>query len=283
MKEIIVIADDLGFCSSVDRGIIEAWRKKVISGASLLANFSVFNKTVSLVKKYELEVGFHLNLTQGKPVSPSGQIKTLIDKKGDFLEKEKLLILLILGQISKKHLQREIRSQILKIEKTGLKVNFANSHQNAHLFPGVFKIFLEELKRVGIKNVRSPLDCSLGQWRCFLEKPARKFLLFCFGILANRNLDRKKFFCPDHFFSFTLRKNYSVRELIEFLENLSGERIEISFHPGYADIELKKAKTYLVDQREKELEFILSPGFKNLLGSKFFKLSRYSLIKNGND
>jgi predicted glycoside hydrolase/deacetylase ChbG (UPF0249 family) len=75
---LIVTADDFGFCSERDRGILEAYREGVVTSACLLVTGSSVEKAVCMAKEGELALGMHLNLTEGPPVSAPEDVPTLL-------------------------------------------------------------------------------------------------------------------------------------------------------------------------------------------------------------
>ena len=66
---LIVTADDFGYATERDKGIIEAFNNGIITRASLLVNGSSATSTaVELAQQHGLALGIHLNLTEGKSV-----------------------------------------------------------------------------------------------------------------------------------------------------------------------------------------------------------------------
>src|SRR5689334_10835689 len=79
MRNLIVNADDLGWTAGVNRGIAEAHRHGIVTSASLLANGGAFADAVKTANELPgLGVGVHLNLSDGAPVAPAGQVRTLL-------------------------------------------------------------------------------------------------------------------------------------------------------------------------------------------------------------
>jgi predicted glycoside hydrolase/deacetylase ChbG (UPF0249 family) len=79
MKRLIVNADDFGLAESVNRGIIVAHRDGILTSASLLANGSAFDQAIAASRQFpQLSVGVHLNISEGRPVSPAAQIPSLV-------------------------------------------------------------------------------------------------------------------------------------------------------------------------------------------------------------
>src|ERR1700760_3328441 len=69
MKRLIVNADDFGFTSDVNEGIVEAHRDGILTATTLMANGAAFDHAVSLARETpSLDVGCHLVLVQGRSV-----------------------------------------------------------------------------------------------------------------------------------------------------------------------------------------------------------------------
>src|ERR1700761_7926718 len=85
MKNLIVNADDLGWTEGVNRGIVEAHRKGLVTSTSLLANGCAFESAVKAARRNpELGVGVHLNLCDGVPKAPVKEVSGLVNGGGRF-------------------------------------------------------------------------------------------------------------------------------------------------------------------------------------------------------
>ncbi|MDQ2841395.1 MAG: ChbG/HpnK family deacetylase, partial [Acidobacteriota bacterium] len=66
MKRLIINADDFGFTSDVNAGIVQAHREGVLTSTTLMANGNAFDAAVRLASETpSLDVGCHLVLVQG--------------------------------------------------------------------------------------------------------------------------------------------------------------------------------------------------------------------------
>lgn len=83
-KQLIINADDFGLTRAVNYGILDAFLNHDISAASLMVNTPATMHAVELIKKYQLPVGIHINITLGKPLSSKELVDTLVDKNGCF-------------------------------------------------------------------------------------------------------------------------------------------------------------------------------------------------------
>ena len=78
--EIIVTADDLGICPARNRGILRAVRAGVVTSASLMANGVASSPAVRdfIAEGKQQQLGLHLNLTEGRPLSPARLVPSLL-------------------------------------------------------------------------------------------------------------------------------------------------------------------------------------------------------------
>ncbi len=64
MEQLIINADDFGYCHERNRGIVECFQQEAISHATILVNFGDSSKeAIRLANEHSIPVGLHLNLT----------------------------------------------------------------------------------------------------------------------------------------------------------------------------------------------------------------------------
>ena len=85
MKKIIVNADDFGLCSGTVSGILAAWRKGIVTSASLLVTTPSCDLALKAALSHpKLDMGIHLSFTEGSPVLPAAEVPSLVDDSGRF-------------------------------------------------------------------------------------------------------------------------------------------------------------------------------------------------------
>src|SRR5262249_40646690 len=109
MKKLIVNADDFGLTESVNRGVLEAHHRGILTSATLMANGAAFESAVALARAApRLGVGVHLNLSEGRPVSDPGSVPSLVDERGPFYASPvRLLARILLGEVRLEEVERE--------------------------------------------------------------------------------------------------------------------------------------------------------------------------------
>src|SRR2546426_614089 len=124
MKQLIVNADDFGLTSGVNRAIIEGHCHGIITSATLMANMPGCDEAVQLARAHRSRgVGLHFNITQGRPIAPAAQIRSLTDGGGEFLTSSTALLWRSLaGRLQTEEVITELRAQIEKTLATGLRL-----------------------------------------------------------------------------------------------------------------------------------------------------------------
>src|SRR5574337_787269 len=124
MKQLVVNADDFGLTEGINRGILEAHRRGILTSTTLLANGAALESAVALaIESPQLGVGIHLNLTQGRPVSDPYRVPSLVDEGGCFFGgPASLARRILLGKVRPAEVEREFAAQIEKVRGAGLEM-----------------------------------------------------------------------------------------------------------------------------------------------------------------
>lgn len=179
-------ADDLGATISVNRGIMIAWEKGGVDGASVLANGDALDAAAAEVNRHperRLRLVAHLNLSEARCVATDSDVHLLINRDGHlqwgFLG---LWLLWTRSNASaRQHLLDQItiewRAQISKIQRAFAPRNIdaLDGHIHIHMLPFTFPIAVNLAKEFGIGQIR-------------ISRELRHFSLrdsFRFGCLAN--------------------------------------------------------------------------------------------------
>uniref|UniRef100_A0A1I8G0T2 Carbohydrate deacetylase n=1 Tax=Macrostomum lignano TaxID=282301 RepID=A0A1I8G0T2_9PLAT len=109
--------------------------------------------------------GLHLNLTEGRPVCPPGQVPSLVNPDtGRFLGKLGFRAALSAGQVSRSDILAEAGAQFARFAELfdGRPAGHADGHQHAHSLPGLAaSAFAEAAAAAGVHRVRVPAECRL--------------------------------------------------------------------------------------------------------------------------
>ncbi|MBI5308075.1 MAG: ChbG/HpnK family deacetylase, partial [Planctomycetes bacterium] len=124
-KKLIVCADDFGLTEGVNEGIVDAYRKGIVTRTSIIANGRAFDHAVLSAKKNEgLKVGIHLTLVEEVPVDQRKKNNSLTGPNGKFpLDYKAFLVRYIYRKINPNEVYLEWESQIRKALGSGLEIN----------------------------------------------------------------------------------------------------------------------------------------------------------------
>src|SRR5688572_29977200 len=86
MTQIIITADDFGMCSSVNDAIFACARSGTVTSTGVMVNMKAGHEAGAFRKELPaISVGLHWTITQGQPVLPAEQVKSLVARDGDFV------------------------------------------------------------------------------------------------------------------------------------------------------------------------------------------------------
>lgn len=185
-NKLIITADDYGICESVNRAIDECIESKVVLSTNVMTNMEYAFEASELKKKFPyVSVGLHFNFTVGKPLSQIDDIKSLVDENGVFLSFAQI------REKCKKHTYKfddiacEMKAQYQRyLEICGVP-DYWNTHENVHVYPGIYQLFRDVSLEFGIRKMRSHqrifIPSSTGRndkslmWT--LTNPIKQFML----------------------------------------------------------------------------------------------------------
>lgn len=154
-KRLIVNADDFGFDPEATTAILRLLQKNKLSSTTVMANLVKSEDLIRLKNIPRIGVGIHINLLDGKPISPSNLIPSLLDQDGLFLNAKSIFKKALSGKISSREIGIEIKAQVDFLLDYGLNLTHADSHQHLHHFPILGKLIREQLSSLGIKKIRN--------------------------------------------------------------------------------------------------------------------------------
>jgi predicted glycoside hydrolase/deacetylase ChbG (UPF0249 family) len=170
--------------SAVDEGIFECFDHGVLTSTSILANgpsaaaalermrlLNATPKERESPMRLELcdpsapfDLGVHLNLVQGRPLTGERYPGELLDDEGRFVDIGRLFWSVISsGGRWIEAITAELSAQIAWVADHGVQPTHVNGHRYVELVPGVGEAMLSLLPRYAIHVVRSPLESGL--WR----------------------------------------------------------------------------------------------------------------------
>jgi hopanoid biosynthesis associated protein HpnK len=280
MKKIIINADDFGLSAGVNEGIVRAHREGVLSSATLMANMPGFAEAVALAKENpELGVGVHLNLLRGLPLSDPAKIAPLLGPDGRFLiSPKKLLGRILSGKAGRVVLEREMRAQIEKVLRAGLKPSHLDSEKHMHAFPPVFRVAIDLAVEYGIGKVRFIKEIGLSRHASQSAKAV--FLSLCCARVAGR-IKAAGLVIVDRFYGISNSGRMTAADLRRLIERPEEGSVEIMVHPGLVRPELFALEAltgpyYINRFREGEWRAVTDPSVKALFDDPGRRLISYN-------
>jgi hopanoid biosynthesis associated protein HpnK len=278
MRRLIVNADDFGLTSGVNRGILEAHSRGILTSATLMACGTKFQEAAALASQaVELSIGCHVVLVDGTPCLNSAEVSSLVAGPVPCFRQSliRFASLATTGRLDHDQIEAEITAQIRKLQSAGIHVSHLDSHKHTHMFPAVFKPLLRAASACGVRAVRNPFEplvfASNGNWK-------RRFKL---GILRGyrtgfaRHLAETGLVTPDGCIGIVATGGLTLATFTSLIENLPEGTWEFVSHPGYSDADLDKVTTRLRRSRDNELAILTSPNVKELIRREGIELVSY--------
>lgn len=268
-RRLIVNADDFGRSSSINRAVIEAHRRGILTTASLMVNGETVEEAVSLAKENpKLGVGLHLSLCCGTSSLARSEIPDLVDVDQNFSNNAPLAgFRYFVNRRCHPQLEREITAQFQRFRATGLPLDHVNGHLHFHLHPTVFKIIRLNAHRWGIRQMRLTRDpfflnvkLAGGRWFYRLSHAVIFRALSC---RARPHLHRLKIRSTEHVFGLLQNAFVDEAYLCALLPRLPPGDSELYSHPS-------------LDEFKNEFDALVSPALRELIDRLGIKLIRYS-------
>jgi predicted glycoside hydrolase/deacetylase ChbG (UPF0249 family) len=290
MKNLIVNADDLGWTEGVNRGIVEAHRKGLVTSTSLLANGCAFGSAVTAARNNpELGIGVHLNLSDGAPKAPADKVRGLLNGDGRFEGgPENLLLRIASRSLPLDEVEREWSAQIQTIVDAGIEPTHLDGHKHVQMLPGLFEIALKLAKKHKIRAIRvaheeSKLRTALSSGDnqntgVLLKQGVQARGLKLLAHDAKEMAERVGIATADYFCGIAQTGVLTRAGVEKLLTSLPDGTTEVMCHPGYADEDLRKSDTRLQESRKTELTILTDPGVRKLVATLGIRLINYGLV-----
>jgi predicted glycoside hydrolase/deacetylase ChbG (UPF0249 family) len=290
LKNLIVNADDLGWTEGVNRGIVEAHRRGLVTSTSLLANGRAFTSALAVSRELpELGIGVHLNLSDGPPTAEATRVSGLLNSAGQLEGSPESLLLRIAGRkLRLAEVEREWDAQIAKVKEAGISPTHLDGHKHVHMLPGLFEVALRMAKKHGVSAIRiaheesrlrSLLSASEGlQKSVQLKQGMQARGLKLLARDARKMAERAGIASADYFCGIA-QTGVIHREGVErLLAGLPNGTTEFMCHPGYADQELRETPTRLQESRATELGILTDVSIRKLVAMKGIRLINYGFL-----
>lgn len=274
MKRVLIVnADDCNLTPGVTRAILDCHDRGILTSTTFMANLPVRKETVrELLKRKNLGVGIHLNVTFGTPLSKPAKIKSLLGTDGLFRPDLKSVGAPLAGARSKNgrgqapplpvshEVTLEYQAQIDRFtEVFGRKPTHLDTHHQVHDHPFFLKVLCEAAEKNAL-----PVRKSSAMFRHF------RMLVgwnpkACGSPAKASGDDFGAVRTTDFFFGNLSPEGYWTREpLTVILQNLPSGVSEIMCHPGRHDKALEAVSSFR-EGRQKEWELLRSSFLRTLV------------------
>jgi predicted glycoside hydrolase/deacetylase ChbG (UPF0249 family) len=265
-RGLVVIADDFGAGAATNRGIAEASAAGSLSATVLLVNGPAADHAAGL--ELAALVGWHPNLTTGRPVSDPASVPDLVRPSGEMGPLPRFLRRALVGAVPRDQVRRELAAQLARfVALTGHLPEVVTTHHHVGIFPPVGDALRQVLReancRPWLRRVREP-------WPR-LRLPGERIKRVVLGAYGRREARRQAaeglpgadwlegIGSPTGAFH---QADFFERRLPEFAHGL----VELMCHPGHPDDELRRwdpdGDEASLAGRPGELRQLLAPSFR---------------------
>ena len=287
MRRLIINADDFGLTAGVNRAIIEAHTRGIVTSSTLMATGPAFADAVRLAKETPLlSVGCHVVLIDGVPVLDAARLPTITSRNsrparfGHSLKS--FAARALTRRLNPAEIEAETTAQIRKIQSAGISVSHIDSHKHSHLFAAVLRPVLRAALACGVQAVRNPfgprkplkssdLLARPSLWVRYAEVRLLRTLSGKFRDAARR----QGMVTPDGTLGIVVTGALDEKLFRAIAAIIPEGTWEFVCHPGYNDADLQQTNTRLSDSRETELRLLTMPEAKRLLEDQGIALISY--------
>ncbi len=156
---LIVCADDAGFAERSDHAILRCFREGVVRVASVSVTQPRAQQFVAEASAAGLEVGLHLDLTEGPPLT--GAIPGLAPDGRPFLRDKAATWALLRREpdgVLADALANEILAQWERLLSFGARPSHLNGHNHMHVLPAARRGLRRLMETHDVPHVRVPID-----------------------------------------------------------------------------------------------------------------------------
>ncbi|HEV2470935.1 MAG TPA: ChbG/HpnK family deacetylase [Candidatus Sulfotelmatobacter sp.] len=283
MRRLIVNADDFGFTAGVNRAIVEAHTRGIVTSSTLMAHGAAFDEAAALAKNTPgLSVGCHVVLIGGVPVLDDAQLPSLTSSSRFRDGLKSFAARALTGSMNADEITAEATAQIRRIQSAGITVSHIDTHKHTHVFPQILKSLLRAAADCGVRALRNPF----GPRRPFrssqlLARPnlwtryAEVRILRAFSDKFRDAVAHAGFVTPNGTLGIEVTGTLDETLFRAIAESIPDGTWEFVCHPGYNDADLRAANTRLRESRETELRVLTLPSAREMLTREGIELISY--------
>ncbi len=287
--KLLLYNDDFGVTFGLTNAVRQSYLNGTTTSTSIRTNGHAFRYALQEVLPGipGLEVGLHINLTEGPPTADTSLVPALVDGRGFFRKSFSDYYFGLRGRRDLlAQIEVEIRAQFEEAASQGLTLNHVNGHQHVHMIPPIFEILCRAMSDYRLKFIRVPLE-PFFLAPCWKENRHMICQLNLLKHVLLRHLSLRAFETLERFglksvgcfigVLYTGRMTVKVlKRALQMMEKRGIETAEVLFHPADVDHDgdrgVKRVRVpeyYYLKERKIEKENLLSSEMKRLiLGDK---------------
>lgn len=307
-RRFVLHADDFGMNDAVTNGILEGFSQGLLTSTSVLTNAPDCTRALAAWKELQaklsvgglpssaarqelsdsaapFDLGIHLNLTQGRPLTGDKYPAELVDRQGRFPGISALARRLLIGGWKyRDFIEQELKAQIEVLLDHGNSPTHLNAHQYVDTLPVVASLVPSLLTRYAIPVARVPWERNLTQSTLVYRfEPFNWCLgqikrLFAFHHLLE--IGRRGIAHPAGYFGTSHAGRIDLARMLIFVHSARTGLTEIGMHPGCSARSDRSAESDdgwhdpLAALRPQELSLLTSPELALLLEMHQVRLGR---------
>ena len=247
MPRLIITADDCGLSPGINTVALDLFRQGYLNAASIMTNFPAHEHALEIFRDQpDLDIGAHLTLTDGKPVSRRGPHHShLLKDDRSFRNKFSLYLRSVFfSKDTVRWIQQELDAQLRRFADAGLRPRHLTSHHHFHSLPLLRAIVHELAEEYQVEWVRGHDFRASISPHGWLPRPQQQS-------------PYESFFMPDYVVAIQAWMKRPAQEFAERIAHLDGT-VEIVVHPGPApDPDFPAAVNHGPAPRNRETAYLI--------------------------
>lgn len=282
-RRLIVTADDYGLCPPVNQAIEECLEAGALRATCAMMNMPDSSVVDAFRRRFPgASLGIHWTLSLGAPVLPARQIPSLVGPDGAFLPFPELRRRFLTGRYDPAQLRAELTAQYGRFRELAGEPDFWNTHQNVHVAPRVFELFVALAGELGIGKMRSHRRITVPRRGSAARYHVRHPIYWLKGQLIARwtgRAERRGMALPD---GIVYLPGYGAGRtaIEEVAARLPWGRLprgaEWVIHPSVAADHPLLGR--LTESRLREYELFRDPGLKERLAGRGVALAGFEIL-----
>jgi chitin disaccharide deacetylase len=254
LKRLIVNADDFGRARGINRGVLRAHREGIVTATTLMVSAPASEDAGRGAREApSLDVGVHLTLTYGRPVSDPAAVPSLVERDGSFPRGPDAF--LRTGRADRDEALAEYRAQAARaVELLGRAPTHLDSHHWLHDEPALEWAIIALARETGMA-VRPHDDAQRGRLRAAGVRTVDHY--------------RRDFQHAGH---------VDIATLERILADVADGVTELGCHPGEPDAELAATSSY-ASLRSDELATLTDPRAHAAIARNGITRCDYSVLR----